>query len=164
VFELPHRDHAQGVYRPFARGPISFYARRRFWPQQRQPSRPCGSETSPEGLRALCRANAVFAQRIFSLCFRRFHALYPDLTLDPAYPDTRFDAIEGSLTFALRSAAPEQDSKPQGAKLAEIPACYALSRFISKACIGAAADPGRLDGHRFTAHGKTRKPRELIGP
>ncbi|WP_323802936.1 LysR family transcriptional regulator [Sulfitobacter litoralis] len=119
-----------------------------------------GSETSPKGTLRFA-APSSFAQRHIMPLLPRFHALFPDLTLDLRLSDTRFDAIEGSFDLALRSA-PLKDSSLKGRKLAEDTRVLCASpEYI--AAHGTPQTPAELEGHRFTAW-KDLEPRELIGP
>ena len=114
-----------------------------------------GSETSPKGTLRFA-APSSFAQRHIMPLLPRFHALFPDLTLDLRLSDTRFDAIEGSFDLALRSAPLKDSSLAEDTRV-----LCASPEYI--AAHGAPQTPAELEGHRFTAW-KDLEPRELIGP
>lgn len=50
-------------------------------------------------------ASSTFAQLYIISLLPRFHALYPEITLDMRLSDTPFDLIEGSFDLALRNQA-----------------------------------------------------------
>ena len=91
----------------------------------------------------------------------KFHALYPDLTLDLRLSDTRVDAIEGSFDLALRSA-PLTDSSLKGRKLADDTRVLCASPNYLKAH-GMPNGPSALQGHHLIAWADL-EPRESIGP
>ena len=119
-----------------------------------------GSDTSPKGTLRFA-APSSFAQRHIMPLLPKFHASFPDLTLDLRLSDTRFDAIEGSFDLALRSA-PLTDSSLKGRKLADDTRVLCGSpTYLERH--GQPQTPAELEGHRLIAW-KDLEPRALIGP
>ena len=119
-----------------------------------------GSDTSPKGTLRFA-APSSFAQRHIMPLLPKFHASFPDLTLDLRLSDTRFDAIEGSFDLALRSA-PLTDSSLKGRKLADDTRVLCGSpAYLERH--GQPQTPAELEGHRLIAW-KDLEPRALIGP
>ncbi|WP_371154977.1 LysR substrate-binding domain-containing protein [Jannaschia sp. 2305UL9-9] len=104
-------------------------------------------------------APSSFAQLHVMPLLPRFHAAYPDLTLDLRLSDTRFDTIEGSFDLALRSA-PLADSSLKGRKLADDTRILCASPGYLKVH-GTPQAPEDLRGHGYIAWANAA-PRELI--